>query len=481
MPKKAALGLLISDTSLEAVELNTAQGKFFVKSYSWLKLKQGVVSGGRVVDEAVLSENLKLLLKNAKPSQMRGPVFFGLPQSQVFLKVFNIPGFEGKEMDEAINWHVGSLAPVLPGDSYTSYEIIGKAKENQVKILLVAAGKIAVDGYLKTFDKAGIEVAAIEPVAEARARLIDPKMLSGKTVVSLHVYRSLLAVAILTHGKLWFSSEKVISGNGREINDAVDEMVGFFNSKREGDEPDISQIIYSGDQQGVEWVKAALTGRSLPVTKAEGGMVLKKSTAVADLTAAAFAPALGLAMRGRVEQKGLVDLLPDWPTNKLKAGRLKRGLVAAVNLGAVAVWLTVGFWLFFWWQLTQNKAALSERLDQVNQLVNEQQTSQLSSWKREFDQIVKSATLIDDSRVAMSQVLSNLASLTPSGVRITAFAYEGGTKKWSIAGIADSREAVLSFDKSLEDSSFFFDHQLYFSSLESNQGVLFRVSGGSNG
>ena len=89
--------------------------------------------------------------------------------------------------------------------------------------------------------------------------------------------------------------------------------------------------------------------------------------------------------------------------------------------------------------------------------------------------------MIDDSRVAMSQVLSNLASLTPSGVRITAFAYEGGTKKWSIAGIADSREAVLSFDKSLEDSSFFFDHQLYFSSLESNQGVLFRVSGGSNG
>jgi Tfp pilus assembly protein PilN len=79
-----------------------------------------------------------------------------------------------------------------------------------------------------------------------------------------------------------------------------------------------------------------------------------------------------------------------------------------------------------------------------------------------------------------SQILSTLASATPNSVTITAFSYETNKGQWSIAGVANTREDVLLLNQELKKTNFFSDAKLFFSSLETDLTVAFRLSGGQN-
>ena len=481
MAKKTARGLVIRDQTIEILELALAKGEFEVTGYGWARLPDGVVRGGRVLNTKVLSDELKKLILASKIKSAKKSVVLGLAQSQVFLKVFKIPKFEEKELEEAINWHVGSLAPVLPKDGYNSYELIGKNKKNELKVLLASAQQIVVDGYLEAMDLAEIEVDSIEPLALSRVRLIDPKMLMGKSIAYVHLYGGRLSVSILVNNKLWFSKESIVFNNKEEmILNEVSGLIKFFNEKKDKDIAGATEVIYSGDRQGVEILGRNLKGMKLRVTKAESGIVFNKSKVISDVEAVSFAPVLGLAMRGGVKIKGLIDLLPKWPKEKKKLTEIKDFFSRAVIGGGIVAWLTVISLGVNFYLMKNEAGVLDNRIQRVETELVDRQESKFFDWGNQFNQTVKSAGLIDDSRKSLSIVLQKLSELMPKNVRVTFFSY-GMNKKWLMSGTAVSRNDVLVLDKKLKESEIFTDANLYFSSLESNEGVVFRFSGGSNG
>lgn len=482
MAKESARGLLIRDETIEALELSSAKGKFEVSGYAWARLPAGVVKTGRVMDAKALGFELKKLMKASGVRAVKGSVVLGLTQSQVFFKVFTIPKFEEKELREAINWHVGSLAPVLPKDAYNSYEVIGKGTRNEVKVLLASAQQLVVDGYLEVMELAGIGVESIEPLAISRARLIDPKMLLGKSVASVHLYGGRLAAAILVNGKLWFSKESIVVGGREEMVAAtVAELIKFFTEKKDKDVAGVTEIIYSGDRVGMELLEKNLKGFKVKVVKAESGILLNKSKIVSDVGAVMFAPVLGLAMRGGVHQEGLINLLPGWPKEKAELAGLRKSMGRAMVLAGVVVWLTVIGLGAGWWWLNQRGEKLKGNISRLEKELTEGQEKEFLDWGNQFNQTVRAAGLIEESRLSLAQVLRRLAKLMPKTVKVTSFSYQALTGRWSMAGVANRREDVLVLDRMLKDSDVFTKARLYFSSLESDEGVVFRFSGGENG
>ncbi len=364
MARKSARGLLIRDEVIEIWELTPNREGYVVSGYAWSRLVEGVVKGGKVVKTKVLAEEIEKLMIASKAKAIGGPVVLGLPQSQAFVKVFSLPKFEEKELEEAINWHMESLAPMLPKERYSSYEIIGKSKEGKARILLVSVIKSVIDGYLEVMELAGVQVGSIEPLAISRARLIDPKMLLNKSVVGVHLHRGRLAVLILVNGKLWFSKESLLVGNKEEqVVPAVVELVKFFSEKKDKDVTGISEIIYSGDKEGIETLERNLKTTKLKLTKAGLGMVILKSSVMSEVSLVAAAPVLGLAMRGVVMQKGLIDLMPKWPKKKAELSRLIERMNKAVVMIGVVTWLTVVMLAGGQWWFRHKNSELTMRIN----------------------------------------------------------------------------------------------------------------------
>jgi len=481
MRKQPAQGLLIRDATIEVLELVRSKKNYLVSGYGWARLPEGVVKGGKVMNVKVLGGEIKKLMVASRSKRTRGPMVLGMPQSQVFLKAFTIPKFEEKELKEAITWHVGSLAPVLPRDAYNSYEVIGKGKNNELKILLASAPQMVVDKYLEACELAGVEVESIEPLAVARTRLIDPKMLLNKSAASVHLYNGRLAVGILVNGKLWFSKESVvIQGREQMIGATVNELIKFFTEKKDKDVVGVSGIIYSGDKAGIEVLEANLKGFRLKLIKAESGIVLERSKIVSEVEAVKFAPVLGLAMRSGLHKEGLINLLPTWPKQKAELGRLTKVLSRAVVMLGMVVWLVVIGLGSGWWWLEQEEERLKGEVERLKGGLMERQETEYLSWGERFNQTVEVAELIEESRVSFAEVLNRLGEIMPRGIKLTAFSYQALSDRWSMAGIADGREEVLGFDKALKESDFFAKARLYFSSLETNEGVVFRFSGGGD-
>jgi len=463
------------------LELVRSKKNYLVSGYGWARLPEGVVKGGKVMNVKVLGGEIKKLMVASRSKRTRGPMVLGMPQSQVFLKAFTIPKFEEKELKEAITWHVGSLAPVLPRDAYNSYEVIGKGKNNELKILLASAPQMVVDKYLEACELAGVEVESIEPLAVARTRLIDPKMLLNKSAASVHLYNGRLAVGILVNGKLWFSKESVvIQGREQMIGATVNELIKFFTEKKDKDVVGVSGIIYSGDKAGIEVLEANLKGFRLKLIKAESGIVLERSKIVSEVEAVKFAPVLGLAMRSGLHKEGLINLLPTWPKQKAELGRLTKVLSRAVVMLGMVVWLVVIGLGSGWWWLEQEEERLKGEVERLKGGLMERQETEYLSWGERFNQTVEVAELIEESRVSFAEVLNRLGEIMPRGIKLTAFSYQALSDRWSMAGIADGREEVLGFDKALKESDFFAKARLYFSSLETNEGVVFRFSGGGD-
>lgn len=482
MSKKPALGLSITDTTLEVLALGTSSGKYYISGYGWSRLPNGVVKNGRVVDTRALAVEIKKMMVLARPKPLRGRVVLGLPQSNVFLKVFTLPKFEGKDLEEAISWHVGSLSPVIPEDAYISCEIVGKGGNGEIRVLLAATQKEVIDTYLEALTLAGVEIAVIEPIVIAKARLINPEQLLEKSVVSLHLYGGILTASILVNGKVWFSRESFIApdDDGHVIKLAVTEIVSYFTERKEKDVPELTELLYSGDSSSLKILEKNLININLGVRRAEAGVVLEISSVVGNVETAIFAPVLGLALRGRLHQKGMINLLPQWFKQQAEATRLSKAFSFWLVMVTLLIWLGAGLLIGIRWWLNQEYLRLEATKNKIE--FDQKKEQEFSNWRNQFNSVVKNTKMILTSQIDYGRVLSSLAALTPKTVRITAFVYRSLPKReWSITGLADRREDVLVFDRELKNSEIFNDAQLFFSSLDSDQQVVFRFIGGSSG
>lgn len=179
-----ALGIEISDTSIELIEFNP----FFshkLRSFSRVLLEKGIVERGKIFNKEMLEQKLQVLLKNAKPRKIStNRIILSLPESQVFSW--------GTAMDSSLSESETRLRILdeskkhIPLDykklywDYTTYKL---PKKSLQYVTFVAIYKNILNDYVEVCSKLGLEVVEFSLASLATSKIFLPAIDKNTNVI----------------------------------------------------------------------------------------------------------------------------------------------------------------------------------------------------------------------------------------------------------------------------------------------------------
>ncbi len=183
MAFKKSIGLDIADHTIEVLELTRGfVGEAKVSAAGRMSLNPGIVANGRIIDAPALKAALLKLFAQSKPTPIDiGDICFGLPDSQIYTRVFVLPPHHAADRDELVWREALNSIPIDEDNLNYSYKVLAEAPAG-VEILLAAVGADVVREWHDFFVDMKIKVTAfdLEPLALARGLLLKS---SGPVIV----------------------------------------------------------------------------------------------------------------------------------------------------------------------------------------------------------------------------------------------------------------------------------------------------------
>lgn len=215
LSRKKGFGLEISDFSLKALWLKKKGGAFVVAGHSRLNIPKGTVVEGVIKEPGKLATLITQTLATASPQKITSQnVVTSLPENQTFVSVIEVPKMTKKEMDEAVQWEAEHYIPYPIKDMYLDWQPIAE-QGSKTRLLLAAARRDVVDGYIATLEMAKLKLQALdlEAAAEGRALIVD-KPDSKKIHLLVDIGATKTTFSILSADTILFSSSITkVSGN----------------------------------------------------------------------------------------------------------------------------------------------------------------------------------------------------------------------------------------------------------------------------
>lgn len=171
-----AVGVDIADGGIAAAELSREKGEITIVALGRVALPPGVVERGRIRDRGKLRTALTNLFSNTAPSPIVPKhLIFGLPESQVYTRVFELGPHLKADRDRLVSEEAARSIPLRSNELIYSYRALDEGKK-PVEILLVAASREVVSEWEGFFRDMGIEVPMfdIETLATFRDLFSNP-------------------------------------------------------------------------------------------------------------------------------------------------------------------------------------------------------------------------------------------------------------------------------------------------------------------
>ena len=243
MSVRSAVGVYFTD---EYIELSFVEnnGKKLLAFYQ-SPINPGLIVNGEIKDKDKLLTLLAkaLLAVNIPPGT---DAVVGISDSRVFLREFTLPKTNTSDLDEAVEWQVKQILPVLPGEVVTDQVIIGKDESGLVEVLLTAIPKSVIESYLAFAGNVGLNVVGIEPAMFAVIRAINQNILKGKNQLLVFSGDGFMEFIYMTNGNPRFADYlpvKDVENKGGLVV-AVKEYINFANSKHP--ERTVEEIVVAG-------------------------------------------------------------------------------------------------------------------------------------------------------------------------------------------------------------------------------------------
>lgn len=173
--KNNSIGIDISDSTIEVVELAVQGGTIGIKAAGSALLDPGIVENGRIKNAELLTAALHDALAKAYPSPIKGgSIVFGLPEDQVYTHVFDLGPHSEEERDEEVRKEAHANIPLNEQELTFSYSVL-REDASGARILLVATSKKTFGEWLGFFEQAGFEVTFFDVETLATFRAIFKK------------------------------------------------------------------------------------------------------------------------------------------------------------------------------------------------------------------------------------------------------------------------------------------------------------------
>ncbi len=209
--KKPAFGLDISDYSVEALELERKFGKVYLGAYGRVKLEEGIVENGKILNKEKLKEKINQVLENTVPRKLKGKkVILSLPESKTFIHFF--------EERENIEEQASKTIPLDLEKVYSDFQ----------NGLYAAAPKEIVDEYLEVLKEAGLEPLVFDVESASLARAFKNEMVkdgSETPVLIVDIGARTTNLTVYDQGSIRLST--IISIAGNDFTKAISEKLNI--------------------------------------------------------------------------------------------------------------------------------------------------------------------------------------------------------------------------------------------------------------
>lgn len=220
------LGLDIGTEAIKAVELKLVSGEIRLMGRPVVvPTPQHSVSGGRIVDTPAVAEALARVIETGGFGCHKAVASVG-GDTDVVVRIIEVPKMSGKELDEAIQWELERQAPFPVDQAVFDYRPIDRpdapADAQNMEVFLAVAQEEMVDAHVETLMASKLLPVAIdvEPLAISRA-LVDAAgdALNDQTVANVHIGATNTAILIVRRGLLAFV--RTLPTGGQQLTSAV--------------------------------------------------------------------------------------------------------------------------------------------------------------------------------------------------------------------------------------------------------------------
>jgi type IV pilus assembly protein PilM len=229
-------GLDLSDLSLKIFQVERIGQFDWIRSFSSLPIARGNIEGGKIINKEKVAEIIREAVRKAEPKKINTrKVICSLPESNIFLRVINIPRISQKEAGEAIKWEMEANIPLPIEEVYLDWQFLeddSESGKNKQNVLTVAVSRKVVDDFMETLELSGLEVydLEIESIASARSLVSSAEKRENiSLIVDIGAKRTSF---IMVEGNIpCFTSS--IPFSSENINDAISKNMNISEKEAE--------------------------------------------------------------------------------------------------------------------------------------------------------------------------------------------------------------------------------------------------------
>jgi type IV pilus assembly protein PilM len=198
---RARLGIDIGSSQIKVVVAFVYEGRIFVEHALCFGTPEGAVAGYVVQDTAAVAAAIRSALDVAGVSE-RATVAC-VPAPAAMIKRFNLSMAETDDIESVVHAEVENLSPVGSDSLCVDYQVLERADEAGLEVLVAAARSEVVCSYVRVVEAAGLVAEAVDVDSLALTNMFATscRLEAARTVALIHVGARFSLVIIHSHGR----------------------------------------------------------------------------------------------------------------------------------------------------------------------------------------------------------------------------------------------------------------------------------------
>jgi type IV pilus assembly protein PilM len=230
--KQYPIGLDIGSHAIKICQLAKAGDTFKLVSLGSAKLPEGAVEDGILQEPEEVARIITTLIKNLKIKEKS--VAISISGYSVIVKKINLAVMGEKDLDEYIQTEVGQYIPFDIEDVYLDYQDLHTNTEDydRTDVMLVAAKREVVDGYLAMLQSAGLKVVIVDIGAFALENIYETNYSLDENVALVDIGATKMSINIVSRGISVLARDVVVGS--RQLTDQIQNRFGVTTDEAEG-------------------------------------------------------------------------------------------------------------------------------------------------------------------------------------------------------------------------------------------------------
>ncbi len=224
--QQLALGIDIGSHSVKICQMADSNDGYQLVSLGSALLPEGAVDEGTLQDPEAVTEAISSLIKNLKIKDKK--VAISVSGYSVIVKKINLNIMSDSELDEYIQNEAGQYIPFDIQDVYLDYyrlDTNSSEDEDRADVMLVAAKKDVVDGYVEMLQGIGLQPIIVDVDGFALENIFESNYEPNQSVVLVDIGATKMGVNIISQGVSMLARDVVVGS--RQLTEQIQNRIGL--------------------------------------------------------------------------------------------------------------------------------------------------------------------------------------------------------------------------------------------------------------